>query len=539
MRTSLLGFLILLACASEASAHGSVAYGYDATNTIRFISSQNERTAEDAQAVALQRCGAAGLRSCFMYVNFENRCAAVAIRIDSFNAGLGEDADAAKRSACSPTNGVACRAELLACDRTPTVEPEVETPTPSFDWIGPFFQAMQVAYSSVLFAALILAALFLWVFVSVVSSAPVSVLKRKAAISAWIAFPTVLAGAWWFAIPESFARTPFVRIAETVLWTEVFAALVVGNAFRRRFFTAWRSPHPLSLPLAALVLTVISMGVIYRLAEFGILPKPSGCELSVESPLSLCGLSQYEIRYVGSALWLILALCGFALPADSNLIRAYDRLNASVRRSLSAFSRFFKSPTASLEIVGTGGAYPPPALLSPNTNQLWQDISVPVPSGPMMLKIRKSQTNNVWGTVIFIVDARMELSAEERYLVEKYRLGPMLIYSSSARSRHKEAIKAHLEGTKGHPVFTMSVKDQLMGVLKTFFRLGMAGAHAAMAAYHLKITVYKLMRGVHVRCKDIDEVLVAKRSIVEAAENLRTYLDAAQSFDGTEEILEF
>ena len=151
----------------------------------------------------------------------------------------------------------------------------------------------------------------------------------------------------------------------------------------------------------------------------------------------------------------------------------------------------------------------------------------------------KSQATNLWGTVIFMIDARMELSAEERHLVEKYRLGDMMIYSSTGRDRHKEAIKAHLEGTKGHPVFTMSVKDQLMGVLKTFFRFAMAGAHAAMAAYHLKITVYKLMRGVHVRCKNMNEVLVAKSAIVEAAENLRAYLDVAQSFDGTEEILEF
>jgi hypothetical protein len=222
------------------------------------------------------------------------------------------------------------------------------------------------------------------------------------------------------------------------------------------------------------------------------------------------------------------------LPADSNLILGYDRLKAFIGRSRPASSPLVEDATAQ-----NAGRYPPPAVVSREANQLWQDISVAAPSGPMMLKIRKSQTSNVWGTVIFIVDARMELSAEERHLVEKYRLGDMLIYSSSARSRHKEAIKAHLEGTKGHPVFTISVKDQLMGVLKTFFRLGMAGAHAAMAAYHLKITVYKLMRGVHIRCKDMDEVLVARRSIVEAAENLRTYLDAALSFDGTEEILEF
>jgi hypothetical protein len=46
------------------------------------------------------------------------------------------------------------------------------------------------------------------------------------------------------------------------------------------------------------------------------------------------------------------------------------------------------------------------------------------------------------------------------------------------------------------------------------------------------------MRGVHVECKDLDELLGAKSAILEAAQSLRSYLDVAATFDGREEIVE-
>jgi hypothetical protein len=206
---------------------------------------------------------------------------------------------------------------------------------------------------------------------------------------------------------------------------------------------------------------------------------------------------------------------------------------SSLRFDLALTERFKKAAEA------RAGSYPPLAPLSRSTDLVSEEIPIVAAAGPMLLKIKKSQTTNLWGTVIFIIDARMEISAQEHRLVQKYHLGDLLIYSSNARDKHLDAMKASVEGTKGHPVFTLSVKDQLMGVLKTIFSFGMAGAHATMAAYHLKITVNKLLRGVHVRCKDMNEVLVAKNAIVQAGQSLRTYLDVGQSFDGTEEIHEF
>jgi hypothetical protein len=60
-----------------------------------------------------------------------------------------------------------------------------------------------------------------------------------------------------------------------------------------------------------------------------------------------------------------------------------------------------------------------------------------------------------------------------------------------------------------------------------------------MASLSLRVTVYSLMKGVHVECKSMIELLGAEEAIADAGKNLRTYLDTAATFDGREEILEF
>jgi len=548
MRSPLFSFLILLACASEGAAHGSIAYGYDATNTIRFFTSQNQLTERDAESAAIQQCRAQGLSICQTLNNFENTCAAVALTLTQAQIGFGQNATIAASNAvarCLSDRHSACNASVSICDATPILEPPpepVEETAPfNFGLFSPaFFREVQIEIASTYAAITISIALVLWVFVSIVLATPPVILKRRAAVSAWIVLPAVLAYPFYqlslgFLLPApALSHAAFNAFVFLLLWPNVFVALVIGGNVRRELLDSKRVPDPLSLPLATFAFTAVTAGALTLFISFGTLPRPPDCGTPPYPTLNACSYFEYEGWCVGTAWLIFLIIGGLALPADSNLILGYERLRAFLRRSHRTNSQHLENA-----VVTSGGGYPPPAVVSQDSNQLWQDISVAPPSGPMMLKIKKSQGRNVWGTVVFMIDARMELSAEERHLVEKYRLGDMMIYSSTARDRHKEAIKAHLEGTKGHPVYTLSVKDQFIGVLKTFFSLGMAGAHAAMAAYHLKITVYKLMRGVHVRCKDMNEVLVAKKAIVEAGENLRAYLDVAQTFDGTEEILEF
>jgi hypothetical protein len=158
---------------------------------------------------------------------------------------------------------------------------------------------------------------------------------------------------------------------------------------------------------------------------------------------------------------------------------------------------------------------------------------------PMVLTIKKSQTTSLLGRVIFMIDARMDVAAEERRLVGRYGLGDLLVYSSTGSDKQLAAMKARTESTKVHLGFWARATEELIDAFRMLLTLSMAGAHATMAAYDLKITASKLLRGVHIHCTDMDEVIVAKNAIVQAGKNLRNYLDVAQSFDGSEEIHEF
>ena len=62
---------------------------------------------------------------------------------------------------------------------------------------------------------------------------------------------------------------------------------------------------------------------------------------------------------------------------------------------------------------------------------------------------------------------------------------------------------------------------------------------ATMAHLSLRITVYSLIKGVHVECDSMEELLEAEIAIDQAGQNLRNFLDHAATFDGREEIREF
>jgi hypothetical protein len=170
---------------------------------------------------------------------------------------------------------------------------------------------------------------------------------------------------------------------------------------------------------------------------------------------------------------------------------------------------------------------------------------VPVPAIPpsrppqkLGLMLRRSQRSSIIGTIIYIIDARMELTTEETDLVRKYRLANRLIYESTNRQRHAEATLEHLEFTKKMPRLTESAAIQMLGASKTLYRLFRAGWSATAAALSLRITVGSLIAGVHAECKSMEELLGAENAIVQAAQNLRSYLDTATTFDGGEDFFE-
>ncbi|MEW8052982.1 MAG: hypothetical protein AB2809_21710 [Candidatus Thiodiazotropha sp.] len=140
----------------------------------------------------------------------------------------------------------------------------------------------------------------------------------------------------------------------------------------------------------------------------------------------------------------------------------------------------------------------------------------------MKLKLSRSQkTGGMMNkTVVFCLDARTELTPDETNDVKKYRLGNQVIYNSEASKKHLDNTTAGLNS------------GGLGGIMK-----GAVGL--AMAKMSLNITIDSLVKGHHIEAKDMDEALGAEEAIKHACESMKTYLDAASTFDGREQVIEF
>jgi hypothetical protein len=157
----------------------------------------------------------------------------------------------------------------------------------------------------------------------------------------------------------------------------------------------------------------------------------------------------------------------------------------------------------------------------------------------MQLKVKRSQRATTFNNVIFMIDARMDISKQDADLIAKYKLGGLTIYDSKQRQRHMDASQDHLANSRQSAAWSAGAADHLLALGKTIYKLGSAGARLGMAALSLRITVDSLCRGVHVECKSLDEVLEAEEAIMKAGENLRGYLETASTFDGREQVFEF
>ena len=147
----------------------------------------------------------------------------------------------------------------------------------------------------------------------------------------------------------------------------------------------------------------------------------------------------------------------------------------------------------------------------------------------MHLKLRRSQRSGgmMGNKVLFALDARADLSTEERSLVDKYGLGKIVVYDSDARKKSNEAVQEH------------AAAAQSGGAGRALWRTARGLASLAAAALTLRVTVGSLINGEHVECKDLDELLGAEAAITEACKNLKAYLETALTFDGREEVIEF
>lgn len=147
----------------------------------------------------------------------------------------------------------------------------------------------------------------------------------------------------------------------------------------------------------------------------------------------------------------------------------------------------------------------------------------------MQLKLKRSQRAGgmLGGKVIFVLDARADLSADEEPLIQKYKLGSLIIYDSDARKKHAEAGYGHFDEAANSSVG------------RSLWKNARGLASAAMMALSLRVTVDGLMSGQHIECKDLDELLGAEAAILDACKSLKGYLETALTFDGREEVVDF
>ena len=147
----------------------------------------------------------------------------------------------------------------------------------------------------------------------------------------------------------------------------------------------------------------------------------------------------------------------------------------------------------------------------------------------MQLKLKRSQRAGgmMGGKVLFALDARADLSPDEKSLVQKYKLGNLIVYDSDARKKHTEAGYGHFDEATNS------------GVGRSLWKNARGLASAAMMALSLRVTVEGLMSGQHIECKDLDELLGAEAAILDACKSLKNYLETALTFDGREEVVEF
>jgi hypothetical protein len=148
MRPFIVGFLFLLACASECFAYKSIAMGYRQTEGgLGFLTAaSSETSAMDAQIAALQACRNQGGNNCSTVGNVENSCWAVArvgTEIGQYplnSTGTGQTPDQAVTNAiaaCTAYRGAMCNwGGLTVCDGSGSRvgrahRPPVQPPTPS------------------------------------------------------------------------------------------------------------------------------------------------------------------------------------------------------------------------------------------------------------------------------------------------------------------------------------------------------------------------------------------------------------------------
>jgi hypothetical protein len=133
----------------------------------------------------------------------------------------------------------------------------------------------------------------------------------------------------------------------------------------------------------------------------------------------------------------------------------------------------------------------------------------------MQLKLKRSlkEGGMLTKTTSFVLDGRVSFSAEETAAIDKFKWSGMVLYDSEAE-----------QGTK-----TTSADSW-----KTAWAKGVASA----GRLKIKLSPGTLIQGFHFETTNLSESVLAEETIIEVCENLRNYFTHAQTYNGSENVLE-
>jgi hypothetical protein len=164
----------------------------------------------------------------------------------------------------------------------------------------------------------------------------------------------------------------------------------------------------------------------------------------------------------------------------------------------------------------------------------------------MHLLLRRSQRDDgwVWSSMTFLLDARLDLDAEEQHLFEKYQLYGVAVYDSDARVQHAHsAMESYASSEKSAdavPLFPAvdEIHIALGNAFASIWHLGAGITHDIMSTLSLQISLGSLVGGQHIESQDLEELLSVAANIHSAVGYLANYLNVALTFDGREELTE-
>jgi hypothetical protein len=121
----------------------------------------------------------------------------------------------------------------------------------------------------------------------------------------------------------------------------------------------------------------------------------------------------------------------------------------------------------------------------------------------MKLLLRREQKTGLLGITTFVLSVRAEFTRDEQRNIDKYRLGPNVLYSR------------------------LEVTEPGSGILGLLTRL-------AIHAMNISVTVDDLVHGKRLEFKTIEEMAFVENHLKEACEHLKAAIGASATFGGEE-----